>query len=664
MITRQAASQLAEWLVVDIEDAQALATAGPPSSQRRVLMEALRQMLATKLAPPQATKLLGIVQAILSGSYSFLDESEAIKTFSELIDYASKENSPDLRKRALTVSALVLNRVRDGLQQVPDSTLELMKSGLGPSGQADLDSLLVTMISRIDAAAQRVRETRLANRRAFDVPDLDVPQAAKNVRDDVYGDWYQDPWGWPEIEWLGDNWHRVVERLRTDATDWTVPIDVNKRGGGVRPGLVINPLDRVAFQSLVDELSVEAASHLPRWVYGWRLARQGRTKGKYEPNKEEWKVFSRGVANLCKRFQFTAHLDIDSFFRTVDTSQLLSQLGRRYRNAAVLDRLEAFLHAWHQSPNGSGIPQRSLASSVLAHAVLRPLDAFLDRKSNGGSSNTFVASRWMDDIWLHSDSETDLRSTVSEIESILAEARLSLNSDKTAIFLSTDAEQFVQLVDVYDEADTDANLTLTDLLDRTERIHEPPAFHIGLEVSKLLKSNTFTALAQISPDEFRQYSYAADRLAKAFRASGDWKRFTTTYVALARTHVSEENLSVALWAEMFPNRPEDDVRQVQTFFSEHLVDALQRVVVPLAAQRLVAWSSQFGLGKLAEVDLSAVLAFDDVFRLRGVCLALLNVAAAKEKVISAIDESDHVVAEFLEHINFEPLALSERFKTE
>jgi hypothetical protein len=519
------------------------------------------------------------------------------------------------------------------------------------------------MIARIDSAAQRVRETRLAKRRAFDVPDLDVPQAAKNVRDDIYGDWYQDPWGWPEIEWLGHAWHRVVERLRIDATGWTVPIDVNKRGSGVRPGLVINPLDRVAFQSLVDELSVEAASHLPSWVYGWRLARQGRTKGRYEANKEEWKVFSRSITNLCKRFQFTAHLDIDSFFRTVDTSQLLSQLGRHYRKAAVLDRLEAFLHGWHQCPNGSGIPQRSLASSVLAHAVLRPLDAFLDRKSNGGNSNTFLASRWMDDIWLHSNSEAELRSTVSEVESILAEARLSLNSDKTAIFLSTEADQFVQLVDVYDEADTDANITLTDLLDRTERIHEPPAFHIGLEISKLLKSNTFTALAQISTDEFQQYSYAADRLAKAFRASGDWKRFTATYVALARTHVSEENLSVALWAEMFPNRPEDDVGQVQAFFSENLVDTLQRVLVPLAAQRLVAWSSQFGLGKLAEVDLSAVLGSDDLFRLRGVCLALLSVGAAKEKVVEAIRESDHVVAEFLEHVDFQPLSLSARFKS-
>ncbi|MEY2500623.1 MAG: hypothetical protein QOI07_957 [Verrucomicrobiota bacterium] len=652
-------------MAADIEDAQRWAAAQSPSSQHRLLTEAIRQVVSSEANDADPIILLGIAQALLAGSASFFDEPRALDKFKEVMAFWAASESPEIKDQALTVAALLLNRLREGLTGITAETLSLMREGLN-EGSRSQQSILSGMLGRIEAANQRRAQVESLSRRKFDVPQLDVPAAARNVREDIEGDWYQDPWGWPEIEWLGHSWQHVIDRLRSDLAGWSVPMDVSKAGGGVRPAMVINPLDRVAFQALVDELSVEAASHIPPWVHGWRLSRSRRSKGVYEANKTEWKLFSRRVAELCKQFRFTAHLDIQSFFPSVDTSRLLSQLGRRYRNGAVLDRLEAYFAEWHRSPNGSGIPQRSLASSVLAHAVLRPLDAFLDRKSGAGQSKSFLATRWMDDIWLHSDDELDLRTSVMELEIILAQSRLSLNSEKTAIFESKDAGRFVQLVDVYEEDEDDPNVTLSELLDRIERADDAPAFHVGLEVAKILSRKDYSSLAQIPSAGFSQFNYVADRLARAFRVSGQWRRFTDPYLDLARTRVSGENLPVAAWAEMFPNRPAEGVNKVQEFFSKNLVDTLQRLVTPLAAQRLAAWSSRFGLGNLPHIDLLQTFKHDnDVFRLRGIAFATLGVDALKDKVAAAAPQIDEDISgEFLRDTNFAAPPLSPRFQSE
>jgi hypothetical protein len=537
-------------------------------------------------------------------------------------------------------------------------TARLIDKALDASNSNRQKSILVAMRTRVEGAKLRIRSK---NARLFDLPPLDIATAAKNVRDDIGGDWYQDPWGWPEIDWLGSaNPKMVADRLKSGLSGWTIPMDVSKGDRGVRPGIIINPLDRVAFQSLADDLSLEAAGELPPWVHGWRLARSSRKKGAYSSNKLEWKHFSRRVFKLCTHFSFTAHLDIQAFFATVDTSRLLAQLGRRYRNMAVLDRLECYFNDWHSRQNGSGIPQRCWASSVLAHVVLRPLDDFLNQRSGGGGSNTFAASRWMDDIWLHSNNENELRVCVAEVENILAQLRLSLNAEKSEIFASNDAKKYAQLVDVYEAVEEDEpRLSLKQLVDVT------PKFRIGLEVSKILATKNFSLLNGVPIDRWAEFSHLGTRLAKVFRVSGDWERFTDVYLDFVNRHVSAENLSVASWAEMFPNTPNVAVTKVHDYFSQHISGGTQRLLIPLAAQRLAAWSSQFGAGGLADINFGDPI--DEpahVFRLRGIAFAALPLEAAKNKAIAAINEAnDEVISGFIKDKNF-TVPLSSRFQTE
>jgi hypothetical protein len=270
----------------------------------------------------------------------------------------------------------------------------------------------------------------------------------------------------------------------------------------------------------------------------------------------------------------------------------------------------------------------------------------------------------MDDIWLHSDDEKSLQSCVSEVENVLAQLRLSLNSEKTVLFQSKDAGAVVQLVEVSGSAGgIDASLTPEQLLEDAE---DAPPFKIGLAVSKMLTSGDFSSLSRFSSGGLSQFTHVADRLAKAFRVSGVWKRFADIYIEFARRHISSESLSVAAWAEMFPNNPNGELVKVHDFFSQLVDGKLQRLLIPLAAQRLVAWSSQLGPGRLTDVAaLKTAQNQDDIFRLRGIGYAALKAGMSKDSVGAAIAEAgDEVIEGFLKEKNFEAPLLSERFQSE
>ena len=42
---------------------------------------------------------------------------------------------------------------------------------------------------------------------------LDLARGASNCHYDLYGEWYRDPWAWPEIRWLAEK--RGVHVVRT-----------------------------------------------------------------------------------------------------------------------------------------------------------------------------------------------------------------------------------------------------------------------------------------------------------------------------------------------------------------------------------------------------------------------------------------------------------------
>src|ERR1041385_6498169 len=200
---------------------------------------------------------------------------------------------------------------------------------------------------------------------------LDVPRALSNVNNDVLGDWYRDPWSWAELHWVVQKSPELLAaRLNDKGARHAVPIDVPKENFVIRPALLLDPLDRLAYQALVDRLSVPLIGKLSGWAYGWRLSRTNPEPGLYLKNSLEWSYYRIRLRSLAALHEYGLETDITSFFASVDIRHLCENIRGQVGKNDVVNRLEDFLTSLQSIPGRSGIPQRCWASSVLGHFSL------------------------------------------------------------------------------------------------------------------------------------------------------------------------------------------------------------------------------------------------------------------------------------------------------
>ena len=80
---------------------------------------------------------------------------------------------------------------------------------------------------------------------------VDLEKALANTRNDLIRDWYFDPWGWPELDWVVRSHPGVVyQRLNSVGVRSVAKLGVAKEGFMTRPAVVIENVDRLAYQSL------------------------------------------------------------------------------------------------------------------------------------------------------------------------------------------------------------------------------------------------------------------------------------------------------------------------------------------------------------------------------------------------------------------------------
>ncbi|MCX5584501.1 RNA-directed DNA polymerase [Streptomyces erythrochromogenes] len=278
---------------------------------------------------------------------------------------------------------------------------------------------------------------------------LDAKKAAEICTTEMFGDWYRDPWAWPELNWISGRpqdfpWNEIILKdgsLRTRRDPWFEPIIVPKSRLGVRPAVVMSLDCKIAYAAAVNQVSGKMHADLPEWVHGWRL-RGGTDLAK---NGDEWTNYMSFFDVAEENSVFALQTDITSFFASIDVERMSSIVYDVAGKSAGAQLIEHILLQHDQMSSRSGLPQRSWASAVLANRYMTALDDLiakrLDRRVLTG------AVRWMDDIYVTGE-ESQLYRFFLEFQNRVREMGLEANASKSNLGLLKNIKRDVLLEDL------------------------------------------------------------------------------------------------------------------------------------------------------------------------------------------------------------------------
>ncbi|MFF4120302.1 RNA-directed DNA polymerase [Streptomyces sp. NPDC001714] len=263
---------------------------------------------------------------------------------------------------------------------------------------------------------------------------LDAKKAADICQTEMYGDWYRDPWGWPELTWVANNptefpWQEIVHRdgnitLRREPR--FEPTVVPKSRLGVRPAVVMSLDVRIVYAAAIAQVTSKLHATLPDWVYGWRL----RTEKKLSNNGDEWKSYSSFFHNADLMEGHALQTDITSFFASIDVNKAVDIVYSEAGDSAGARLIEKIIRSHDELASRNGLPQRSWPSAILANRYMAPLDNLISQRLSTGQLTGAV--RWMDDIYV-TGNESTLYKFFLDFQSRVRELGLEANASKSRL---------------------------------------------------------------------------------------------------------------------------------------------------------------------------------------------------------------------------------------
>jgi len=189
-----------------------------------------------------------------------------------------------------------------------------------------------------------------------------------------------------------------------------------KKSGVLRPLRLLTLKDQIVYQAITNVISV--AFQKTQEKHAFKRCFGAISAGKSSPFfyrswKQCYRKFDQAVVRAFKSGNdFVAEFDLVSFFELIDHKLLAEVLGKKVKNAELLDLLLRCLAKWTESPKGSsihhGIPQGPEPSAFLAECFLFSFDEI--------KFKDLVYMRYVDDIRLMAKSEIPLRRALLKLD--------------------------------------------------------------------------------------------------------------------------------------------------------------------------------------------------------------------------------------------------------
>jgi hypothetical protein len=317
---------------------------------------------------------------------------------------------------------------------------------------------------------------------------LDLAKGAALARQEMYGDWYRDPWGWPELTKLDFSRQPnavelgLVRRDRDGIHLSSQPhfhlMEIPKSWLGVRPAVVQDAVSHLIYLTSATSGLATWHSGLPDWVFGWRI--RGETP-EVRKNSSEWLDYvdsqptpDAGGSGL--------QTDITSFFASLQPAKIAPIVLRALGSVASTTLIMEIVESHNSLTTRGGLPQRSYASAIIANAAIQPIDDALESFLRDGRIRS--VRRWMDDVSAEGD-EGDLYALLLKRQQATRQSGLELNSSKTNIVPVGDLVAQLRTEDMREvelpvrftanyEGDVDEEVDLAVLIDLEDAVLNTP----------------------------------------------------------------------------------------------------------------------------------------------------------------------------------------------
>ena len=207
-----------------------------------------------------------------------------------------------------------------------------------------------------------------------------------------------------------------------------ITIEVPKSSGFTRPGSILWPLDRLAYQISVDEISLKAEDLINRsQVYSNILLKNDTNGFMFEPAGYSYSSFKNKIFEFCNNgnYSYVFKADVASFFERLYQHVLIQLVSSANCNILIVNFLEKLLNKFTQK-DSHGIIQGVMPSDFLGNFYLCSLYAEHDIKG-------ITSLRYVDDIYTFFNNERDALLHRIFICSCLRKDGLSLNESKSEI---------------------------------------------------------------------------------------------------------------------------------------------------------------------------------------------------------------------------------------
>lgn len=207
-----------------------------------------------------------------------------------------------------------------------------------------------------------------------------------------------------------------------------------------RVSIQLDPIDSVLFEAITFEYgSLIEKRRIPQEeniIFSNRFAPNN--KGQLYNKENSWKNFWTSIEEKSSSYPYAVYIDIADFYNRIYHHTLENEMIECNFSNQAIKVLKKLLQNTTQTVS-QGIPVGTHASHIFAEMYLIPLDEGLKLKG-------YNFSRYVDDIFVFAENETQAKLIIYEVAKILDSLKLTIQRQKTKIFTAEELQSYCDSV--------------------------------------------------------------------------------------------------------------------------------------------------------------------------------------------------------------------------